>query len=60
VTKAREIAAHVPIPRLLATLGFAVNERTKRCACLMRSGLNRTAFAWTDSGLCKGYSCGVD
>jgi len=55
---AREVAALVPMARLLESLGFAVNERTRRAACLLHSGSNPSAFSWTDSGLWRCHSCG--
>lgn len=56
---AREIAALVPMAVLLAALAFTVNERTRRCACLVHGGSNPTAFAWTDAGLWRCHSCGA-
>ncbi|MBZ5502349.1 MAG: hypothetical protein LAN59_08915 [Acidobacteriia bacterium] len=56
---AREITALVAMPRLLASLGFVVNERTRRCACTLHGGSNPSAFAWTDSGLWRCHSCGA-
>jgi hypothetical protein len=56
---AREIAALVPVPRLLESLGFAVNERTRRAPCLLHSGSNPTAFAWRDDGRWHCFSCGA-
>jgi CHC2 zinc finger len=55
----REIAALAPMARLLESLGFEVNERTKRCACILHGGSNRSAFSWTESGLWKCHSCGA-
>jgi phage/plasmid primase-like uncharacterized protein len=56
---AREIAALVPMGRLLESLGFAVDERTRRAPCLLHSGSNPTAFSWTESGLWRCHStCG--
>lgn len=54
---AREVAALVPMPHLLEALGFIVNERTRRCACLIHGGSNRSAFSWTDAGWWKCHSC---
>ena len=54
----RQIAASVPMNRLLESLGFVVNERTKRSPCLLHSGSNPTAFSWTESGLFRCHSCG--
>ncbi len=58
MTEAREIAALVPMPRLLATLGFEVNERIRRCACRLHGGSNPTAFAWREDGYWRCFSCG--
>jgi CHC2 zinc finger len=58
LTDMREIGALVPMPRLLAALGFAVDERTRRGPCPIHGGSNPTAFAWTDSGLWRCHSCG--
>lgn len=55
----REIAALVPMSVLLTALGFEVNERTRRCACLIHGGSNRSAFSWTEAGLWKCHSCGA-
>jgi len=55
---AREISALVAMPRLLAALGFTVNERTRRGPCPVHGGSNPSAFAWTDSGLWRCHSCG--
>jgi CHC2-type zinc finger protein len=55
----REIAALVPMPRLLATLGFTVNERTRRCACILHGGSNPTAFSWHERGHWRCFSCGA-
>jgi CHC2-type zinc finger protein len=57
--EARQIAALVPMGVLLGALGFIVNKRTRRCACLIHGGSNPTAFAWTDAGLWKCHSCGA-
>lgn len=56
---AREIAALVRMPILLAELGIGVNERTRRCACILHGGSNRSAFSWTEAGLWKCHSCGA-
>jgi len=55
---ARQIASRVPMVRLLAELGFTVNDRTRRARCLLHGGSNPSAFAWTDSGLWRCHSCG--
>lgn len=56
---ARRIAEMVPMPRLLQSLGFRVNERTRRCPCLIHGGANPTALAWMASGLWRCHSCGA-
>lgn len=55
---AREVAALVPMTRLLRELGFEVNERTRRAPCLLHSGSNPTAFSWRDDGHWHCFSCG--
>jgi DNA primase len=59
VTDAREIAALVPTAVLLSALGFKISERTRRCACIVHGGSNRSAFSWTETGLWKCHSCGA-
>jgi len=59
VAEARQIVALVPMAELLRKLGFAANERTRRCACILHGGSNTSAFAWTDAGLWKCHSCGA-
>jgi len=54
----REIAALVPMARLLAALGFVVSERTRRCPCVLHGGANSTAFSWRDDGRWFCHSCG--
>jgi len=54
---AREIARLVPMPELLLTLGFAMNERTRRCACVLHGGSNRSAFSWREDGRWHCFSC---
>jgi hypothetical protein len=56
---ARQIAALVPMARLLESLGFVVNERTRRAPCLLHSGSNPTAFAWREDGRWHCFSCGM-
>jgi CHC2 zinc finger len=55
----RQIAGLVPMPDLLGALGFEVNERTRRCACILHGGSNRSAFSWTEAGLWRCHSCGA-
>jgi len=57
-TRAREIAALVPMARLLCALGFSVNERTHRSACVLHGGSNPTAFSWREDGRWCCFSCG--
>lgn len=54
----REIAALLPMSRLLVVLGFQVNERARRCACILHGGANPSAFAWSDDGRWHCFSCG--
>jgi hypothetical protein len=54
---AHEIVALVPMPEVLRALGFEVNERTRRSACILHDGSNRSAFSWTDAGLWRCHSC---
>ena len=54
----RDISALVPMPHLLAVLGFEVNERTSRAACLLHHGSNRSAFTWREDGRWYCFSCG--
>src|SRR5712691_2912375 len=58
VSDAREIAVLVPTAQLLAALGFDVNERTRRCACILHGGANPTAFSWREDGRWHCFSCG--
>jgi hypothetical protein len=55
----RDIAALVSMPQVLRALGFEANERTRRCACILHGGSNRSAFSWTETGLWKCHSCGA-
>jgi hypothetical protein len=55
---AREIATLVPMASLLGSLGFIVNERTRRAPCLLHAGHNYSAFSWTEGGLWRCHSCG--
>jgi len=43
---------------LLEFVGFEVNERMRRCACILHGGSNPTAFSWTEGGLWRCHSCG--
>jgi CHC2 zinc finger len=55
----RDIAVLVSMSQLLHALGFEANERTRRCACILHGGSNRSAFSWTETGLWKCHSCGA-
>ena len=54
-----EVAALVPMARLLRDLGFEANERTRRCACILHGGSNRSAFSWHEDGRWFCFSCGI-
>ncbi len=62
----REIAAIVPMPRLLESLGFQVKERTRRGPCVIPShahgGSNPSVFSWREDGhwYCFSRSVGGD
>lgn len=43
---------------LLETLGFAVDERTRRAPCRLHCGSNPTAFSWREDGCWHCHSCG--
>ena len=55
---AADIAALVPMPHLLSTLGIHVNARTRRAQCVLHNGSNPTAFSWTDDGRWHCFRCG--
>ncbi len=55
----REVSELVPMVRLLESLGFEVNERTRRARCLLHSGSNPTAFSWREDGRWRCFSCGA-
>ena len=55
----REIATLVPMSHLLGVLGFSVNYRSHRCACILHEGSNPSAFSWTEAGLWKCYRYGA-
>lgn len=59
VENVRDLASLVPMRDLLAALGFTVNPRTRRCACILHLGNNQSAFSWTEEGLWKCHSCGA-
>jgi hypothetical protein len=55
---ARDVAALVPMPDLLNTLGIQVNTRSRRAPCLLHGGTNISAFCWRDNGVWFCFSCG--
>jgi DNA primase len=55
----REIAALVPMRRVLEALGIEANERKRRCACVLHGGSNPSAFAWREDGRWRCFSCGA-
>ena len=55
----KEVAAMTPMLRLLNELGFNVNERTHRAACILHGGSNPTAFSWREDGRWHCFSCGA-
>lgn len=57
--EAREIAARVPMARLLEVLCFNVDTRSHRCSCRLHGGANPSAFSWTEAGLWKCFGCGA-
>lgn len=58
VVAARDVAALVPMPELLDTLGIRVCTRTRRGPCLLHNGSNPTAFSWRDDGVWFCFHCG--
>lgn len=54
----RAISNLVPMTRLLAALGFSVNQRTHRCQCVLHQGKNSSAFRWDENGLWRCFACG--
>ena len=59
MSSAREVAALVVMPRLLAALGFEANERTRRGPCPLHGGRNPSAFAWREDGRWRCFACGA-
>lgn len=55
---AKDVAALVPMPDLLDTLGIQVNTRSRRAPCLLHGGMNISAFSWRDNGMWFCFSCG--
>jgi hypothetical protein len=55
----REVTALVPMPRLLEALGIPVNERTRRCRCILHGGTNPSAFSWCEDGIWHCHACGA-
>jgi hypothetical protein len=47
---AKDVAALVSMPRLLNELGFSVNERSRRCPCILHAGANPSSFSWNEAG----------
>jgi CHC2-type zinc finger protein len=47
------------MPRLLETLGFLLRPKKRRCSCVLHNGENPSAFAWSEAGLWKCFSCGA-
>ena len=58
MSNVHQVAALVPMTRLLGALGFVVTERTRRGPCILHSGSNPTAFAWRHDGRWRCFSCG--
>jgi hypothetical protein len=54
---AKEIAALVPMDKLVNELGIVVNRRTRRARCLLHGGDNPTSLSWTEDGLWHCFSC---
>jgi CHC2 zinc finger len=42
---------------LLHALGFEMNKRTRRCACVLHGGSNPSAFSWREDGHWHCFSC---
>jgi len=55
---AKDVAALVPMPELLDSLGIRVNSRTRRTPCVLHGGTNSSAFSWTDDGRWFCFHCG--
>jgi hypothetical protein len=55
----REIAALVPMPILLQALHVEVDERIRRCSCILHGGSNHTSFSWCDDGVWYCHACGA-
>ena len=55
---AKDVAALVPMPELLSTMGIQVNTRSRRAPCLLHGGTNVTALSWRDDGVWFCFSCG--
>jgi hypothetical protein len=59
IASPQEIAHMVSMPLLLDALGIPVNERTRRCACVVHGGSNPFAFSWCEDGRWHCHSCGA-
>ncbi len=55
---AKDVAALVPMPELLSTMGIQVNTRSRRAPCVLHGGTNVTAFSWTEDGRWFCFHCG--
>ena len=55
---AKDVAALVPMPELLSTMGIPVNTRSRRAPCVLHDGTNVTAFSWTEDGRWFCFHCG--
>lgn len=55
---AKDVAALVPMPDLLDTLGIQINTRSRRALCPLHGGTNISAFSWRDDGAWFCFSCG--
>jgi len=53
----QEVASLVPMPALLAQLGFMVNERTRRSQCILCAAHNPTTFSWRPDGRWHCFRC---
>lgn len=54
---AKDVAALVPMPELLDSLGIQVNIRSRRAPCVLHGGTNPSAFSWTDDGCWFCFHC---
>jgi hypothetical protein len=56
---AHDLAALVPMARLLTALGFEANEGKRRGPCPVHRGRNPSAFSWHEDGRWHCFSCGA-